>query len=233
MSQRFNHDREQLMRRLLSMGAIAEGMLQKVSEAVLKRNADLMQEVLKDEKEVDALEREIDSEVIRLISVYTPVAEDLRFLLMASRINNELERIGDQAENVCDYFKELLQASPEKPFVHLPRMATIAQEMLHKALDAFIERSEEKAAAVMRRDDEIDALNDEVREKQLEDMAQDPTIVRTALGMILIARAFERVADLAVDISIGVVYLLRGEDIRHVKKAWLKQMSLRKDRHGR
>jgi phosphate transport system protein len=207
-------------------------MLQKVSEAVLKRNSDLMQEVLNDEKEVDALEREIDSEVIRLISVYTPVAEDLRFLLMASRINSELERIGDQAENVCDYFKELLQGNPEKPFVHLPRMVTIAQEMLREALDAFIERSEEKAAAVMIRDDEIDALNDEIRDKQLEDMAKDPTIVRTALGMILIARAFERVADLAVDISIGVVYLVRGEDVRHVKKAWLKQMNLREEGHG-
>lgn len=220
MSQRFHHDLEQLKRRLLAMGALAEGMLQKVSAAVIDRDVDLIQEVREDEKEVDALQREIDSEVVRLIGVYTPVAADLRFLLMATRINSELERIGDQAENVCDHFEKLIQGTAPKAFVHLPRMVTIAQEMLHEALDAFIERSEEKAVAVMKRDDEVDDLNEEIRQTHLADMAKDPTVVSAALGQIFIARAFERVADLAVDIAEDVVYLIRGEDVRHVKTSW-------------
>jgi phosphate transport system protein len=220
MPHRFHNDLEQLKRRLLSMGALAEGMLQKASAAVVGRDTDLVKEVREDEKEMNALQREIDNEVIRLIGVYTPVAADLRFLLMATRINGELERIGDQAENVCDHFEKLIVGASPKPFARLPRMATIAQEMLHEAIDAFLEQSEEKAVAVMKRDDEVDDLNDEIRKTHLEDMARDPSVVSTALGLIFIARSFERVADLAVDISEDVVYLVRGEDVRHVKTSW-------------
>ena len=177
MPQRLQNDLEQLKRRLLSMGALAEGMLQKASSAALERDADLIREVRDDEKEMNALQREIDSEVVRLIGKYTPVAADLRFLLMATRINSELERIGDQAVNVCDYYDELLESHPAKPFEQLPRMVTIAQEMFHEALDAFIERSEEKAVAVMKRDDQVDDLDDEIRQKNLEDMAKDPSVI--------------------------------------------------------
>ncbi len=220
MSHRFLNDLEQLKRNLLSMGAVAEGMLQKVSVAIMDRNSELLLEVREDENEINQLQREIDNEVVRLIVVFTPVAGDLRFLMMATRISYELERIGDQALNVCDHFDKLMRGTSPKPYEHLPKMVTIVQEMLHQSLDAFIERSEEKAIAVMKRDDEVDDLNDRIFSAHLADMSHDARHASTALGLILVARSFERVADLAVDIAEDVIYLLRGKDVRHVKTMW-------------
>jgi phosphate transport system protein len=168
---------------------------------------------------MDAFQRSIDNETVRLIGIYTPVARDLRFLLMITRINAELERCADHAVSICHGYEslKLLEEPPLKPLVDLPRMAGIAEQMLHRALAAFLKGSEGDAEVVIQTDDQVDRLNDQIFRELLTYMMGDPRSISRALGLILTARAFERVADHAVNIAEDVVYIVRGEDIRHVK----------------
>lgn len=219
MPKRFDEDLGRLKEGVLAMGALAEGMIRKTVVALIDRNAGLIREVLEDEKRMDVFQRDIDTETVRLIGMYTPVAGDLRVLLMVTRINAELERIGDQTVTICHSYENLrlLEEPPLKPLVDLPRMAAIAQEMLHRVLGAFVAGSADGSMAVIRTDDEVDRLNDQVFRELLTYMVKDSRNTQRALGLIFTARGFERIADHAVNIAEDVVYIVRGEDIRHVK----------------
>jgi len=216
MPKRFDEDLTRLKKKLLAMGAVAEDMIHHAITVLVERNEDLLQEVYAAEERLDEFQRSIDDETVRLIAVYTPVATDLRTLLMITRINAELERIGDQADNVCrTCFAHLLREPPLKPLVDLPRMAQIAQEQVRTALNAFVELSDDLAIRVVKRDEEVDAFYEQIFRELLTYMLSDPKSVSRALALILIAKAFERVGDHAVNIAEDVVYVVRGEDIRH------------------
>lgn len=219
MPKRFDEDLAKLKGDVLAMGALAEGMIRKTMAALVERRPELIQEVLQDEKRVDRFQLDIDNETVRLISVFTPVARDLRVLLMITRINAEIERIADHAVNSCYSFQnlKLLEEPPLKPLVDLPRMAAISEGMLHRALEAFMGGSADQAMAVIRDDDQIDGLNDQIFRELLTYMLSDPHSINRALGLLLAARSFERIADHAVNVAEDVVYIVRGEDIRHVK----------------
>jgi len=219
MPKRFDEDLARLKQDVLAMGALAEGMIRKTMGALVDRNVAVIKEVLADEDQVDAFQRSIDNETVRLIGVYTPVAGDLRVLLMITRINAELERCADHAVSICHSYAKLklLEEPPLKPLVDLPRMAATAERMLHQGLEAFLSASADQAMAVIRSDDQVDELNDQIFRELLTYMLGDPRNISRALGLILTARAFERVADHAVNIAEDVVYIVRGEDIRHVK----------------
>jgi phosphate transport system protein len=215
---RFDEDITALKARLLEMGGLAAGMVRHTIAALVQRDKSLIAGVLEVESRMDGLQRRIDNEVLRLIAVYTPVARDLRELLMATRINGELERIGDQAVSICYTCQnlDLLEEPPIKPLVDLPRMAQTAEGMLHKALHAFVAGSAEESVEVVQADNEVDRLNDLIFQELLAFLAGDVHQSRRALGLILVARGFERVADHAVNIAEDVVFIVRGEDIRHV-----------------
>lgn len=219
MPKRFDEDLYKLKQDVLAMGAVAEGMIRKSMGVLVDRNPALIAQVLADEDKMDAFQRSIDNETVRLIGVYTPVARDLRFLLMITRINAELERCADHAVSICHGYEslKLLEDPPLKPLVDLPRMAVIAEQMLHRALEAFLKGSEGDAEVVIETDDQVDRLNDQIFRELVTYMLGDPRSISRSLGLILTARAFERVADHAVNIAEDVVYIVRGEDIRHVK----------------
>jgi phosphate transport system protein len=219
MPKRFDESLANLKNEVLAMGSLAEGMIRKSIAALVDRNPALLQEVMQDEQRMDRFQLDIDNETVRLIGVYTPVAGDLRVLLMIARINAEIERIGDHAVNICHSYEnlKLLEEPPLKPLVDLPRMAGIAEQMLHRALEAFLKGSEGDAEVVIGTDDQVDRLNDQIFRELVTYMLSDPRSISRALGLILTARAFERVADHAVNIAEDVVYIVRGEDIRHVK----------------
>lgn len=218
MPNRFDEDSSALKARLLEMGRLASGMIRSTIAALMRRDRSLVREVLEVESRMDAFQREVDNEVLRLIAVYTPVARNLRELLMATRINGELERIGDQAATICYTYQNLhlLDEPPVKPLEDLPRMAVLAEQMLHEALHAFVAGSAEESVAVIQADNEVDRLNDLIFQELLAFMTTDVRQSRRALGLILAARGFERVADHAVNIAEDVVFIVRGEDIRHV-----------------
>jgi phosphate transport system protein len=215
MPVQFDEDLEELTSRLLTMGATAEQMIHDMNSTLVDRNADFLDKIRENESQMDKFQNEIDDETVRLISVYTPVAGDLRLLLMVTRINAELERIGDQTFNILKVFESLLKEEPLKPLVDLPRMANLVQEMVHNALDAFVEKSDATAMKVIEADDKVDKLNDQIFRELVTYMLTDPKNIGRALGLVLTARAFERIGDHAVNIAEDVVYVVRGEDIRH------------------
>lgn len=212
---RFDHDLNALCERLLKMGAMAEKMIHGTVATLTEWNIDRFEPVKVIEDKMDLTQREIDEETVRLIGVHTPVAYDLRLLLMISRITSELERIGDQTMNIGFYAATLLKQPKLKPLIDLPRMAEIVVTMVRDALDAFTQRSSRLAVAVIDRDDDVDSLNDQLFRELMTYLLSEPKTMRQVLELVLISRAFERIGDHAVNIAEDVVYAVKGEDIRH------------------
>lgn len=212
---KFEHELESLKLRVMEMGEVAESMVGWASNALIERDREIVQRVLASEPKLDRFQIEIDSEAVRLITIYSPIAKDLRFLLMVVRINSELERIGDQAVNNCEYVELLLAAPPPQPLSDLSRMSEITRRMVHGALQAFNDEDIEKAQQVLKADDEVDALNGQTFRDLLMDRSADPDTINQAMTLVLLARSLERIADHATNICEEVIYMVKGEDIRH------------------
>ena len=212
---KFELELDNLKNRLLEMGQVAERMVARASEALVQRDRKIVADVMAGEERLDRFQVEIDGEAIRLITVYTPTAKDLRFLLMVVRINTEIERIGDQAVNNCEYVELFLSNPPARPMHDLSRMTDLACEMVHGALAAFAAEDVEMAKRVVALDDQVDALNRQTFTDLLADSADDPDMVKRSMSLILLARSLERIADHAENICEEVVFLVKGEDIRH------------------
>ena len=216
MPKLFDNDLNTLIDGVLKMGAITERMIHDTTQTLVEWNIDLFASVPENEETLDTMQRELDEEIIRLIGVYTPVATDLRMLLMLTRIVSELERIGDQTMNIGFYAKQMVKQPPLKPLVDLPRMAEMATQMLRDALDAFTQRSSELAVKVIKSDDTVDKLNDQIFRELMTYMLQDPKTVTQAMEFVLTSRSYERIGDHAVGIAEDVFYLVEGRDIRHI-----------------
>ncbi|MGH9384672.1 MAG: phosphate signaling complex protein PhoU [Vicinamibacterales bacterium] len=211
---KFEQELDNLKQQVMKMGEVAEQMVIWASDAMLERDRAIIQQVLTNEPLVDRFQIDIDHEAIRLITVYSPIAKDLRFLLMVARITTELERIGDQALNNCEYVELLLSTPPPQPLLDLSKMAEITQTMVRDAMQAFLEEDLERAQGVLRSDDEVDALNAQTFRDLLTDTVEQDTINQCMI-LILIARSLERIADHATNICEEVIYMVKGEDIRH------------------
>ncbi len=215
MPKKFDQELQGLKQDLLRMGETAEAMIRDAMAALVEREETIIREVMRREDEMDRLQIGIDDHVVRLIVTHAPVAQDLRLLLMAARINSELERIGDQAVEICENVRLLLGVPPLKPLVDLPRMAELAKKMVHGGLVAFMESSPERAMETIRADDQVDALNDQLFRELLTYMVEDTRNIPRALALLLTARSLERIADHATNICEEVVYVVKGQDIRH------------------
>ena len=209
----FQQELAQLKQRVLDMGSLAESMVADASRALIEGERATIQQVRTNEPKLDRLQVEIDREAIRLITIYTPVAKDLRFLLMIARINSELERIGDQAIDNCEYVE--LLTDPPPPLNDLSNMSDIVLAMVHDALRAFRKEDAQAAEAVMKVDDQVDVLNARIFRELLEHPAADPAIRAQCMSLILVARSLERIADHATNICEEVFYLVEASDIRH------------------
>ncbi|MEQ1760746.1 MAG: phosphate signaling complex protein PhoU [Vicinamibacterales bacterium] len=212
---KLGQDFEQLKAKVIEMGALTEQMVGWASDALITRDKSAVAKVLAAEDELDRFQIGIDSEAVRLITIYTPTAKDLRFLLMVVRINTELERVGDQAVNNCEYVDMFLAEPPPRPLNDLARMTEIACEMVHGALQAFAHEDVQKAKQVMAMDDAVDALNRRTFEDLLGDRIDSPDLLKRCMSLVLVAQSIERIADHAVNVCEEVVYLVKGEDIRH------------------
>ena len=215
MPRRFDDDMAHLRKRLLSMGGIAEEMIHSTMGVLTARDASLIQRVRMSEKVMDGLQREVDDETVRLITVHVPVARHLRMLLTVTRMNSEIERVGDQANVVCKIARRFLKEPLLRPLVDLPRMADIVMAMVRSALNAFAEESEDQAMAVIRRDDEVDNLYKQMFRELTTYLVEHPSDVDRVLHLVLIAKAFERIGDHAVNMAEEVIYAVRGRDVRH------------------
>jgi len=164
---------------------------------------------------VNELQIEIDDRCLKLIALQQPMASDLRLITAAMKINADLERIGDQAVNIAETALRLLPQPPLKPLIDIPRMAENAEAMTRDALDAFVRKDAALARRVLARDDEVDQLKDQVFRVLLTYMMADPGTIERALGLILISRNLERIADHATNIAEDVIFLVEAKDVRH------------------
>jgi phosphate transport system protein len=218
MPKKFDQELDALKMDVVRMGEDAEAMIRESMKALVDREEARIAEVLKREESLDRAQVSIDDHVVRLIVTHAPVAYDLRLLLMIARMNSDLERIGDQAVNICENVRLLLGVPPLKPLVDLPRMADLAQRMVRGALEAFVKRSTDRAVETISADDQVDALNDQIFRELLTYMVQDPKNIPRAIALLLTARSLERIADHATNICEEVIYMLKGQDIRHTGK---------------
>ena len=216
MERHFEHDLEQLKERLLVMAGLAERAVHQSVQAVFEKNENLANRVLEEEPAINEMQIEIDDRVMQLVALQAPMAVDLRFILSASRINNDLERIGDQAVNIAQSALRILRHPQVKPYVDLPRMSELAEGMVRESLNALVHRDADFAKSVLLRDDEVDHLRDQIFRELLTYMMENSAVVFPAFELVLITKNLERIGDHATNIAEDVIYMVVGRDVRHL-----------------
>ena len=213
------HDSEfaALKEKLLTMSSLAASSVSNAVKALVERNDDLARQVEQTDDQLDALEVELDELAIVLLS-RGPVASDLRLITVAMKITHDLERVGDEATTIARRAVDLNKEPQLKPYVDLPRMATMALEMLNDGLEAFVSRDTTRARAVLPRDKDVDALHKQLQRELISFMLEQPNTITRCLHLMQISKRLERIADHATNIAEEVVFLYEGRDIRHTGK---------------
>jgi phosphate transport system protein len=211
----FESELQALKNRLLNMGALVEQRVHQAIQALMERNLGAAEEIVRGDQEVNEMQIEIDERCLRLFALQQPMASDLRLITSAMKINADLERIGDQAVNIAEQAVRILTQPPLRPQIDLPRMAEIAERMTRGSLDAFVRKDAALARAILARDDEVDQLKDHVFRVLLTYMMADPGTIERALGLILVSRHLERIADHATNIAEDVIFVVEAKDVRH------------------
>jgi phosphate transport system protein len=211
----FGEEIEELKQRLLIMGGLAEDRLSFAVQALVERDRHLIATVVRGDEAINTLQLEIDDRCFKLLALHQPMAIDLRVIVSALKINSDLERVGDLAVNVAEAAERYLAHAPVKPLIDLPRMAAMAQQMLHDALDAFVSRDAEAAQAVLTQDDDLDGLKNQIFRELLTYMLGDPRKIEPGIELILISRHLERVGDHATNIAEDVIFIVEARDVRH------------------
>ncbi|MBI5691848.1 MAG: phosphate signaling complex protein PhoU [Verrucomicrobia bacterium] len=204
----------QLKDSLLAMASHAESAVTRAMRALVERDEGLARAVQDDDSTLDRLEVEIDDTAIHLLAK-APLATDLRLITVAMKISQNLERVGDEAVTISRRVIELNAEPQLKPYVDLPRMATMSLEMLRDAITAFINRDPERARGVVPRDRDVDDLNRQLHRELSSYMVERPTTITRCLHLMVISKAIERIADHATNVAEEVVYLYEAKDIRH------------------
>ena len=215
MQRHFVEELEALKTNLIKMGSFAEESIARSIRALLERDADLAREIIAQDERINAMEIEIGDAIVDLLALQQPVATDLRFILAALKINNDLERIGDHAVNIAESALKYAGGEPVKPFVDMPKMALVSKAMLRDSIDAFIHADSAKARAVLTSDDTIDDLNRKIVAELVALMRADPVLIEQALDLIRVSRNLERVADLSTNIAEEVVFVAEAHVVKH------------------
>jgi len=200
---------------LLMMASLANRNLALSIRALVERDEKIAASVEAEDSQLDELEVTIDNLVINHMATHAPVATDCRFMLVASKISSNLERIADQAVAIVRRSRELNKEPLLKPLIDIPRMAQIAEGMLRDGITALIDRRPELAQEIIKRDKEVDQINKQLARELTSFMLEDPSTITRALNLTIVARCLERVADHCKNIAEEVYYLYQAVDIRH------------------
>jgi phosphate transport system protein len=211
----FEMELQALKNRLLRMGALVEERVHGAMQALMERRLEAAESIIVGDSEVNDMQIEIDDRCLKLLALQNPMASDLRLITAAMKINADLERIGDQAVNIAENAVKVAAAPPLRPIIDLPRMAEIAEGMTRDSLDAFVRRDAALARDILSRDDEVDQLKDQIFRVLLTHMMADPGTIERALGLILVSRNLERIADHATNIAEDVIFVVEAKDVRH------------------
>ena len=217
MSVYWEHNLSEIREQLLMMSGLAERNLGQSARALIERDGSLADLVEAEDEEVDELEKRIDERVITYISTHGPMARDCRFLITASKIASELERIADQATTIARRARDLNRGPALKSLSNIPAMAGEVQGMLRQSIKAFVEQDTDLALEVIGRDKLVDSEYREAARDVEASILADPSTTARELHLLTIAKALERAGDHAKNIAEEVFYLYKGLDIRHVK----------------
>jgi len=215
MQRHFEQEIEKLKTLLIKMSSLAEEAIAKSIRAMLEKQPAMAQQVVDQDSAINSMEVEIDRAVVDLLALQQPVASDLRFILAASKINNDLERIGDHAVNLAESARKFCEISTLEPVVDIPQMSQITKGMLRDSIDGFIHSNTALCRAVLKHDDLIDELNKKVVNELVEVIRNDPKMVEEALELIRVSRNLERVADLATNIAEEVIFIREARVVKH------------------
>ncbi len=205
-----------LKKELIMFATLVEGMIDKSILGLLNRQKNFLQVVIEDEeKRANQYESQLDDLCTYLIAQYQPKAKDLRTVLMVYQIIKDLERMGDHSVNIAESGLFLLEHPALKPLIDIPRMASMATEMLKNSIKAFIEEDAVLAQTICLKDNEVDQLWEQIFRELVTFMVSDSTTIERALNLIRIAHNLERVADLSTNICEDVIFMVEGKDIKH------------------
>jgi phosphate transport system protein len=202
---------EEVRSDILRMGSQVENAVERSVQALKHRDVELAQQVINDDEQVNQLRYAIEERCLELIATQQPAASDLRMAIAATHIAVELERMADHSAGTAEIVKRMYDEPLLKPLIDLPIMAQIAKEMIHTALDAFVARDANAAEKVATRDDEIDALYQQVFRELLTYMLEDPRNISRATYLLWVAHNLERIGDRVTNVCERIVFMTTGE----------------------
>lgn len=213
----FSREMEKIKKLILSLGTMVEERVRMATKAIEKNDAILAQRIIKSDYEIDEMEVDIEEECLKVLALHQPVAIDLRFIIAVIKINNELERIGDQAVNIAERVWVTAKSEQLEMFFDYSAMGEKAQKMLKMSLDALVNMDYDLAFSVVRMDDEVDAIKEQAYDRVKRAMGKHPDKLGYLINLFLISRHLERLADHATNIAEQVIYLIEGEIVRHAQ----------------
>ncbi|MGA6927026.1 MAG: phosphate signaling complex protein PhoU [Desulfosarcina sp.] len=212
----FQRELDKIKKMILSLGALVEQRVHRIKQAVDDRDAALAKEIMHHDHEIDDMEVEIEEECLKIIALHQPVAADLRFLVAVIKINNDLERIGDQVVNIAQRVVRIAKRPVAPYHFDYSVMAEKAESMLRMSLDSLVTQDLDLAIKVLHLDDEVDKIKDEAYDRIKQAMTDGLTEdIGYMINLFLISRHIERLADHATNIAEEVVYMIEGEIVRH------------------
>ncbi len=214
----FHRELDKIKKMILSLGALVEQRVNRIKQAIEDRDVDLAKEIIHLDHEVDEMEVEIEEECLKVIALHQPVATDLRFLVAVIKINNDLERIGDQVVNIGQRVVRIAKRPVAPYHFDYSLMADKAEAMLRMSLDSLVNQDLDLAIKVLHTDDEVDKLKDEAYDRIKQAMTDGLTEdIGYMINLLLISRHIERLADHATNIAEEVIYMIEGDIVRHGK----------------
>ena len=217
MTRHFRKELEKIKKEILTLGFMVEEQVQSAIEAVGVGDTELAQKIIQKDLEIDEMEVDIEEDCLKVLALHQPVAIDLRFLIAVIKINNDLERIGDQAVNVAERVVVTAKGEQMDFFFDYTSMGAKAQTMLKMSLDALINMDDDVAWQVVHLDDEVDQIKTEAYDRIKAAMSEHPDEIGYLINLLLISRHIERMADHTTNIAEEVIYLVEGENVRHAQ----------------
>jgi phosphate transport system protein len=225
ISENFNKELEDIRNKVLMMGGLVEAQIEQAVKALASGDMELAELVIKQDNQIDELEMAIDAECTQIIALRQPAAFDLRLLLVVLRVINELERVGDLAERIAKmaiYLSNNNEGRTDQ-YYELQHMSGLVREMLHSALDNFARMSVDNITEVIGSDEQVDREYASIIRQLITQMMEDPRNITRSLDMLWTVRALERIGDHARYICEHLIYMVKGEDVRHLTQAELEQ----------
>ena len=223
ISEQFNKELEDIRNKVLIMGGLVEQQIELAVKAFSTGDLELAEIVIKQDNQVDELEMAIDLECTQILALRQPTAFDLRMLITVIKVIHEIERVGDKAERVAEMAIKLGGLQSSFRHYELEHMAGLVKGMLHDALDAFARMSLENVAEITGRDDNVDREYDSILRQLITRMMEDPRNITRTLDVLWTVRALERIGDHSCYICEHLVFMIKGEDVRHLSQDELEK----------